>query len=126
MTSIKLRKSLLNFSIKEMIKFIVEELLEVQGDLLEIFPSHLEDRSWRISFFGESIESIDEFDPFLGSVSKNLEEITIFANSHYVTPKPSLVNAITQIKSELDERIKFFESKKLFLEAQRIEQKNKI
>ncbi len=97
-----------------------------RGDLLEIFPSHLEDRSWRISFFGESIESIDEFDPFLGSVSKDLEEITIFANSHYVTPKPSLVKAITQIKSELQERIKFFESKKLFLEAQRIEQRTKF
>ncbi len=97
-----------------------------RGDLLEIFPSHLEDRSWRISFFGESIESIDEFDPFLGSISKNLEEITIFANSHYVTPKPSLVKAITQIKAELDERVKFFESKKLFLEAQRIEQRTKF
>ena len=97
-----------------------------RGDFLEIFPSHLEDRSWRISFFGETVESIDEFDPFMGTVSKSLEEITVFANSHYVTPKPSLVRAIDQIKIELEERIRFFESKKLFLEAQRIEQRTKF
>ena len=97
-----------------------------RGDFLEIFPSHLEDRSWRISFFGETVESIDEFDPFMGTVSKSLEEITVFANSHYVTPKPSLIKAIDQIKIELDERIRFFESKKLFLEAQRIEQRTKF
>ena len=97
-----------------------------RGDFLEIFPSHLEDKSWRISFFGETVESIDEFDPFLGTVSKSLEEITVFANSHYVTPKPSLIKAIDQIKIELDERIRFFESKKLFLEAQRIEQRTKF
>ena len=97
-----------------------------RGDFLEIFPSHFEDRSWRISFFGETVESIDEFDPFMGTVSKSLEEITVFANSHYVTPKPSLVRAIDQIKIELEERIRFFESKKLFLEAQRIEQRTKF
>ena len=97
-----------------------------RGDFLEIFPSHFEDRSWRISFFGERVESIDEVDPFMGTVSKRLEEITVFANSHYVTPKPSLVRAIDQIKIELEERIRFFESKKLFLEAQRIEQRTKF
>ena len=62
----------------------------------------------------------------MGTVSKSLEEITVFANSHYVTPKPSLVRAIDQIKIELEERIRFFESKKLFLEAQRIEQRTKF
>ena len=94
-----------------------------RGDILEIFPSHLEDRSWRISFFGDTIESIDEFDPFLGTISKSLSEITIYANSHYVTPKPSLNLAIKKIREELKERIKYFESKKLFIEAQRIEQR---
>ena len=94
-----------------------------RGDILEIFPSHLEDRSWRISFFGDTIESIDEFDPFLGTISKSLNEITIYANSHYVTPKPSLNLAIKKIREELKERIKYFESKKLFIEAQRIEQR---
>ncbi|MBF91947.1 MAG: excinuclease ABC subunit B [Rickettsiales bacterium] len=93
------------------------------GDMLEIFPAHLEDKSWRISFFGNTIESIDEFDPFLGTVSKNLEDVTIYANSHYVTPKPSLQKAVKQIKEELIERIAFFEKEKLLLEAQRIEQR---
>ena len=94
-----------------------------RGDILEIFPSHLEDRSWRISFFGDKIESIDEFDPFLGTISKNLDELTIYANSHYVTPKPSLNLAIKKIREELKDRIKYFESQKLFIEAQRIEQR---
>jgi len=97
-----------------------------RGDLLEVFPSHLEDRSWRVSFFGDSIESIDEFDPFLGSTSISLQEITIFANSHYVTPKPSLKKALDKIRVELEERITFFKSKKMFLEAQRIEQRTKF
>ena len=98
----------------------------IRGDLLEIFPSHLEDRSWRISFFGDTVETIDEFDPFLGTISDSLEEVTIFANSHYVTPKPSLKNAIDQIRFELEDRIKYFEKKKLFIEAQRIEQRTKF
>ncbi len=93
------------------------------GDMLEIFPAHLEDKSWRISFFGNTIESIDEFDPFLGTVSKSLDMVTIYANSHYVTPKPSLQKAVKQIKNELVERIAFFEKEKLLLEAQRIEQR---
>ncbi len=97
-----------------------------RGDLLEIFPAHLEDRSWRISFFGDIVESISEFDPFLGVVSRELDEINVFANSHYVTPKPSLNNAMRRIKDELESRVKFFESKKLFLEAQRIEQRTKF
>ena len=94
-----------------------------RGDILEIFPSHYEDKSWRISFYGDEIESIDEFDPFLGTISENLEEVTIYANSHYVTPKPSLKIAIEKIRAELAERIKYFESRKLFIEAQRIEQR---
>ncbi len=94
-----------------------------RGDFLEIFPSHLEDKSWRISFFGDKVESIDEFDPFLGTITKSLDEIIIFANSHYVTPKPSLKKAIDQIREELKERISFFESNNLLIEAQRIEQR---
>ena len=96
------------------------------GDLIEIFPSHLEEKSWRISFFGDTIESIDEFDPFLGIVSKSLDEITIIANSHYVTPKPSLKKAVEKIKDELIDRINFFESEKMYLEAQRIEQRTNL
>ena len=93
------------------------------GDIIEIFPSHLEDKSWRLSFYGNTIEDIDEFDPFLGNVSKSLDEVTIYANSHYVTPKPSLNKAVEEIKDELRERIKFFDSEKLFIESQRIEQR---
>ena len=94
-----------------------------RGDFLEIFPSHLEDKSWRVSFFGDKVESIDEFDPFLGTITKSLDEIIIFANSHYVTPKPSLKIAIDQIREELKDRISFFESNNLLIEAQRIEQR---
>ena len=65
-------------------------------------------------FFGDIVESISEFDPFLGVVSRELDEINVFANSHYVTPKPSLNNAMRRIKDELESRVKFFESKKLF------------
>ena len=97
-----------------------------KGDILEIFPSHLEDKSWRISFFGDTVEYINEFDPFLGTVTKDFDEINIYANSHYVTPKPSLKRALDNIKVELDARVKFFEEKKLFLEAQRIEQRTKF
>ena len=82
-----------------------------RGDVLEIFPSHLEDKSWRISFFGDTVESINEFDPFLGTITKEFNDISIYANSHYVTPKPSLNKAIEQIKFELAERINFFEKK---------------
>ena len=93
------------------------------GDVIEIFPSHLEDKSWRLSFFGNTIEDIDEFDPFIGNISKTLDAVTIYANSHYVTPKPSLNRAIEDIKDELRKRIRFFDSEKLFIESQRIEQR---
>ena len=97
-----------------------------RGDVLEIFPSHLEDKSWRISFFGDTVESIKEFDPFLGLITKDFNEVSIYANSHYVTPKPSLQRALENIKTELAQRIKYFETKNLFLEAQRIEQRTKF
>ncbi len=97
-----------------------------RGDVLEIFPSHLEDKSWRISFFGDTVESIKEFDPFLGFITKDFNEVSIYANSHYVTPKPSLQRALENIKTELAQRIKYFETKNLFLEAQRIEQRTKF
>ena len=97
-----------------------------KGDILEIFPSHLEDRSWRISFFGDIVEEITEFDPLTGKIFKNLENITIYANSHYVTPKPSLEKAITGIKKELKNRVEFFQNNNKLLEAQRIEQRTKF
>ena len=97
-----------------------------KGDILEIFPSQLEDRSWRISFFGDIVEEITEFDPLTGKIFKNLENITIYANSHYVTPKPSLEKAITRIKEELKNRVEYFQNNNKLLEAQRIEQRTKF
>jgi len=119
----KLKKKLVELQYKRNDQVHTRGTFRNLGDLIEIFPSHLEEKSWRISFFGDTIESIDEFDPFLGIVSKSLDEITIFANSHYVTPKPSLKKAVEKIKDELIDRINFFESEKMYLEAQRIEQR---
>mgnify|MGYP001253603037 CR=1 FL=1 len=95
----------------------------VRGDTLEIFPAHLEDRAWRVSFFGEEIEEISEFDPLTGSKTENLEAIKVYANSHYVTPRPTLNQAIKKIKTDLKIRLKeLFQENKL-LEAQRLEQR---
>jgi len=95
----------------------------VKGDILEIFPAHFDDRAWRISFFGNEIELISEFDPLTGEVFNDIEEITIFANSHYITPKPTLDTAIKQIKVDLKNRLEFFNSENKLLEAQRLEQR---
>ncbi len=73
----------------------------VRGDSLEIFPAHLEDRAWKLSFFGEELESITEFDPLTGEKTDNFERIRVYANSHYVTPKPTMTQAIQSIKKEL-------------------------
>ncbi len=95
----------------------------VKGDILEIFPAHFDDRAWRMSFFGNEIESISEFDPLTGEVFHDIEEITIFANSHYITPKPTLDTAIKQIKVDLKNRLEFFHNENKLLEAQRLEQR---
>ena len=95
----------------------------VKGDILEIFPAHFDDRAWRMSFFGNEIESISEFDPLTGEVFNDIEEITIFANSHYITPKPTLDTAIKQIKVDLKNRLEFFNNENKLLEAQRLEQR---
>ena len=71
-----------------------------------IFPAHLEDRAWRLSFFGEELEGIEEFDPLTGEKTSQLEQVRVFANSHYVTPKPTLNQAINEIKIELKARLK--------------------
>ena len=95
----------------------------VRGDIIDIFPSHYDDCSWRISFFGEKIESITSTDPLTGKKNGELNFVKIFPNSHYVTPKPTLDLAIKNIKIELEKRINFFKNKKKFLEAERIEQR---
>ena len=95
----------------------------VRGDSLEIFPAHLEDRAWRLSFFGEELESIQEFDPLTGAKTTQLEQVRVFANSHYVTPKPTLTQAIREIKIELKNSLSILNEGGKLLEAQRLEQR---
>ena len=95
----------------------------VRGDSLEIFPAHLEDRAWRLSFFGDELESIVEFDPLTGEKTDNFEQIRIYANSHYVTPKPTIQQAIINIKDELRKRLDQLVGEGKLLEAQRLEQR---
>ena len=95
----------------------------VRGDSLEIFPAHLEDRAWRLSFFGDELESIVEFDPLTGEKTDSFEQIRIYANSHYVTPKPTIQQAIINIKDELRKRLDQLVGEGKLLEAQRLEQR---
>jgi len=95
----------------------------VRGDLIEIFPAHYEDRGWRISLFGDEIESIHEFDPLTGEKTGELDQAIIYPNSHYVTPKPTLKQAIKGIKQELKVRLANLQKDNKLLEAQRIEQR---
>jgi excinuclease ABC subunit B len=95
----------------------------VRGDGLEVFPVHYEDRAWRMSFFGDEIESISEFDPLTGEKTATLAEVTIYPNSHYVTPRPTLAQAIDLIKLELKERLAQFRADGKLLEAERLEQR---
>lgn len=104
----------------------VRGTFRVKGDVLDIFPSHYEDVAWRVSFWGDDIEEIYEFDSLTGKKIQNLDEITIFANSHHVTPRPTLMQAMELIKLELQDRIKYFEHAKKHLELQRIEQRTKF
>jgi excinuclease ABC subunit B len=95
----------------------------VRGDSLEIFPSHYEDMAWRVSFFGDEIEEISEFDPLTGKTIAALDRIRVYANSHYVTPGPTLKQAMEAIKHELAERLKELQAEGRLLEAQRLEQR---
>jgi excinuclease ABC subunit B len=95
----------------------------VRGDNIDLFPAHLEDKAWRFSFFGDDLETIHEFDPLTGERGTALPEVTIYANSHYITPKPTIEKAIKEIKTDLVERVKWFEREGKLLEAQRIGQR---
>ena len=95
----------------------------VRGDTIELFPVHYEDRAWRISLFGDEIEAIHEFDPLTGEKAAQLEEVKIYPNSHYVTPKPTLLQAIEEIKRDLKLRVTEFNQLGKLLEAQRLEQR---
>ncbi|MGH6816483.1 MAG: DEAD/DEAH box helicase family protein, partial [Hyphomicrobiaceae bacterium] len=95
----------------------------VRGDTIELFPAHLEDRAWRFSLFGDEVEAIGEFDPLTGQKTDELKTVRIYANSHYVTPKPTLQQAVKAIKQELKERLDELHRNGKLLEAQRLEQR---
>ncbi|MDE1931408.1 MAG: excinuclease ABC subunit UvrB [Alphaproteobacteria bacterium] len=94
-----------------------------RGDTIEIFPAHYEDRAWRLSLFGDEIEAIHEFDPLTGEKTAAIESIKVYPNSHYVTPKPTLYQAIEQIKRDLKSRLEEFRRAGKLLEAERLEQR---
>ena len=95
----------------------------LRGDTVDIFPSHYEDRAWRVTLFGDDIESLTEFDPLTGEVTAKLENITVYANSHYVTPRPTLTQAVRDIKVELKDRIAEFTAEGKLLEVERLQQR---
>ncbi len=95
----------------------------VRGDVLEIWPAHLDDRAWRLSFFGEELETVTEFDPLTGAKTDTFEHIRIYANSHYVTPKPTMKQAMISIKNELRLTLDRMNNEGKLLEAQRLEQR---
>lgn len=95
----------------------------MKGDVVDIFPSHYQDRAWKISFFGNDIEKIYEFDVLTGNKIQQLQEIIIFANSHYITPRLTLLQAIKEIRTEKDQRVEYFKENNLLVEAQRLEQR---
>ncbi|NBX08104.1 MAG: excinuclease ABC subunit UvrB, partial [Proteobacteria bacterium] len=117
LTELQYRRNDLNF---------VRGSFRVRGDNVEIFPAHLEDRAWRVSLFGDEIEDIWEFDPLTGEKTARLDKITIFANSHYVTPRPTLQQAVKLIGTELTGRLAEFEAAGKLLEAQRLQQRTQF
>ncbi len=95
----------------------------VRGDVIELWPAHLEDRGWRIGLFGDEVESIVEFDPLTGKKLNELKFVKVYANSHYVTPRPTLQQAIKGIKTELKQRVEELTRMGRLIEAQRLEQR---
>ena len=100
--------------------------IRVRGDVVEIFPAHLEDRAWRISLFGDEVEAITEFDPLTGEKTGALESVKIYANSHYVTPRPTLQQAVRLIKVDLQARLEDLRRGGKLLEAERLEQRTRF
>ncbi len=98
-------------------------VFRVRGDTIELFPAHYEDRAWRIGFFGDEIEKIAEFDPLTGQKTQDLEFVKVYANSHYVTPRPTLLQSTKAIKEELKLRLDQLNAQGRLLEAQRLEQR---
>ena len=119
----KLAKALVELQYRRNDTAFQRGAFRLRGETVDIFPSHYEDRAWRISLFGDEIEAISEFDPLTGEVTARLDGVTIYANSHYVTPRPTLAQAITDIKIELKQRLEQLTAEGKLLEAERLQQR---
>ncbi len=119
-------KSLVNLQYKRNDQNFYRGTFRARGEYLEIFPSHLEDRAWRLSLFNNKLEKIEEFDPLTGDLVKDLNLVKIYANSHYITPKPTIEQAIINIKKELEITLKKHKEQNKLLEAQRLEERTKF
>ena len=106
--------------------FFARGTFRIRGETVDIWPSHLEDRAWRVSLFGDEIDGLREFDPLTGEVTAEMAKVNIYANSHYVTPRPTLQQAIGQIKTELKQRLTELEAEGRLLEAQRLGQRTQF
>jgi len=122
----QLIKTLVNLQYKRNDQSFYRGTFRARGEYLEIFPSHFEDRAWRLSLFGDKLEKIEEFDPLTGDLIKDLDVIKVYANSHYITPKPTIEQAIIKIKRELEVTLKKFKEQNKLLEAQRLEERVKF
>ena len=119
----KLMKQLVELQYKRNDTSFQRGSFRVRGDTIEVFPAHYEDRAWRISMFGDEVEAIHEFDPLTGEKMSELESVRIYANSHYVTPRPTLLQAIDGIRKELKSHLTLLNENGKLLEAQRLEQR---
>jgi excinuclease ABC subunit B len=119
----KLAKALVELQYRRNDAAFQRGTFRLRGEVVDIFPSHYEDRAWRVSLFGDEIESIDEFDPLTGEKTAALEQITVYANSHYITPRPTLAQAIVDIKRELKQRLEELTAQSKLLEVERLNQR---
>ena len=122
----KIIKSLISLQYKRNDQNFHRGTFRARGEYLEIFPSHLEDRAWRLSLFGDKLEKIEEFDPLTGDQVRELSLIKIYANSHYITPKPTVEQAIINIRKELEITLKKHKEENKLLEAQKLEERTKF
>ena len=119
----KLAKALVELQYRRNDAAFQRGTFRLRGEIVDIFPSHYEDRAWRVSLFGDEIESIQEFDPLTGDKTSALETITVYANSHYITPRPTLTQAIVDIKRELKQRLDELTAEGKLLEVERLNQR---
>ena len=119
-------KTFVNLQYKRNDQNFFRGTFRVRGENLEIFPSHLEDRAWRLSLNGNKLEKIEEFDPLTGDKTNDFSVIKLYANSHYITPKPTIDQAIKEIKKELEETLKKHKANNKLLESQRLRERTKF